>query len=346
MGKNKKVTIYDLAEALNISAGTVNRALHNKPRISPETKQRVLDMAVKMNFSVSHAAQSLGRDPIRIGCILCCPVPQYLNEVKRGMEAAFAELLEFNVLSDIHVLEGANSDQYFSNIQEITSGFIAQKYNAVILFLSGDNSQFRPMIAQLKAEGIETATVTNDVRDSDRVISVTVDGRCAGKLAAELLHLCCPNESVAILTGNRLTEIHRDNVDGFLSYSQKHPFKSVSIYEHNDQPYMVEQKVEEAIAENRNISGIYSTSASSALVCRQIERLGYTGRIKIITTDLFEETRELLQREIACATIFQDPYRQGKDVVRRIYRYLFDGTGEGQFLITPQAVFSSNMTTI
>ena len=41
----KKVTIYDIAQAAGVSVGTVNRALSGKDRISPVTKQLVLDTA-------------------------------------------------------------------------------------------------------------------------------------------------------------------------------------------------------------------------------------------------------------------------------------------------------------
>lgn len=343
MGRNKKVTIYDLAKALDISVGTVNRALHDKARISKETKQRVLDMADKMNFKISHTAQSLRRNPIRIGCILCCPVPQYLNEVKRGMEAAFSGLVEYNVVADLHIFEGDNSDKYYHQIQEIMYVYQAEKYNGIILFLSGNNSMFCPMITKMKASGIETATVANDIWGSERIISVTADGRCAGSLAAELLHLCCPGRNIAILTGSKETEIHKENIEGFLSFAKQNSFKSIEIYEHDDQPDKVIEKVSQIVKEGNDFSGIYITSASSYLACREIEKQGLAGKMKIITTDLFDETRQLLQQGIACATIFQNPFKQGKDVVKKMYRYLYDKNGEGQFYITPQAIFSSNM---
>jgi hypothetical protein len=43
--RTKPPGMRDIAEALQISTGTVDRALHNKPGISPLTRQRVLSMA-------------------------------------------------------------------------------------------------------------------------------------------------------------------------------------------------------------------------------------------------------------------------------------------------------------
>jgi LacI family transcriptional regulator len=330
-----------LSDALNVSVGTVYRALNNKERISQETKQRVLDMAEKMNFKASHAAQSLRRNPIKIGCVLCCPVLQYLEEVKKGVEAAFSELSEFNVLSDVKVLFSPDSSEIIEPVKKELALFLSQKYNGVILFLP-NGEPFESIISEIKAAGISIGTVANDNLLNERDISVSADGQCAGRLAAELLHLCCSNNNVAILTGSKLG-IHKENINGFLSYAEQHPFKSVEIYEHNDNPAMVMQKIEEMIRGNKKISGLYINSAVSVLACQYIDKLGYASKIKIVTTDLFDETKELLEKGIACATIFQDPYKQGKDIVKHLYQFICDKSGSGKFLLIPQVIFTSNM---
>jgi LacI family transcriptional regulator len=48
--KKEKVGIQDIAEALNISASTVSRALNDNPRISAETKTRVKQTAARLGY--------------------------------------------------------------------------------------------------------------------------------------------------------------------------------------------------------------------------------------------------------------------------------------------------------
>ena len=79
--KKKIPTIYDLAKALGVSIGTVNRAMHDKPDISPETKRRVLEMAEKMNFKLNPVAQSMRRRTFHIAAVNCCTV----KETSHGM---------------------------------------------------------------------------------------------------------------------------------------------------------------------------------------------------------------------------------------------------------------------
>lgn len=49
MRKNKNVTIKDIAKALGLSPSTVSRALNNYSDINPETRDKVIEMARKLN---------------------------------------------------------------------------------------------------------------------------------------------------------------------------------------------------------------------------------------------------------------------------------------------------------
>lgn len=54
----KKVTIYDIAEKLNVSPSTVSRALSNNSQVSARTKKRVNSMALKMGYVNSKSLNS------------------------------------------------------------------------------------------------------------------------------------------------------------------------------------------------------------------------------------------------------------------------------------------------
>ena len=57
--------IRDIAEALGVSIGTVDRALHNRPRISAKTRQKVLRHAaalLRQHVQQHRAARIPGED--------------------------------------------------------------------------------------------------------------------------------------------------------------------------------------------------------------------------------------------------------------------------------------------
>ena len=56
---SKKITIYDIAKKLNITAATVSRALNNNTKISEATRELVLQTAKEMNYEQNKLAQAL-----------------------------------------------------------------------------------------------------------------------------------------------------------------------------------------------------------------------------------------------------------------------------------------------
>ena len=53
------VTVEDIAKACNVSRGTVDRALNNKPRISAETKEKIIRVSKEMGYRPDLLARSL-----------------------------------------------------------------------------------------------------------------------------------------------------------------------------------------------------------------------------------------------------------------------------------------------
>ena len=89
----KRVTIKDLALALGISTATVARALGNKPRIDPHTKNRVIKEAQKKGYIANSGARNLrsGQSSI-IGYV----VPDVENEINASIAKNISEYFSQN----------------------------------------------------------------------------------------------------------------------------------------------------------------------------------------------------------------------------------------------------------
>lgn len=96
--KKQKVTIHDIARALNTTASTVSRALQDHPRISKSMKEAVLELARKLNYQPNSIASSLrkGRGNT-IGIIIPHINRYFFSSVIRGIEDV-AYVSGYNVL--------------------------------------------------------------------------------------------------------------------------------------------------------------------------------------------------------------------------------------------------------
>jgi DNA-binding LacI/PurR family transcriptional regulator len=65
----KRVTIRDIAKELGVTAMTVSRALNDKPDISPETKQRVIETAKRLEYVQSALGRGLASGYTKAICL-------------------------------------------------------------------------------------------------------------------------------------------------------------------------------------------------------------------------------------------------------------------------------------
>ena len=69
--RRRYTTIKDIAKALNISVATVSRALQDKYDVSAETRQKVLETAIRLNYKPNFNATGLvQRSTHNIGVVI------------------------------------------------------------------------------------------------------------------------------------------------------------------------------------------------------------------------------------------------------------------------------------
>ena len=74
-----------------VSIGTVDRALHGRPGINEETRNRVLEVAKKIGYRPNLAARSLStRKRIRIGVCVPREIRYFYNQMWEGISRKFA----------------------------------------------------------------------------------------------------------------------------------------------------------------------------------------------------------------------------------------------------------------
>jgi LacI family transcriptional regulator len=117
MPKDKEVTIYDLASALNISIATVSRALKNDPVVSKQTKKKIFDLAEKMEYRTNPFARNLRtQNTNTIGIIVHELNSNFINSVLAGVEKVTTEAgydLIIAHSSESYIKEVANAKNLF-----------------------------------------------------------------------------------------------------------------------------------------------------------------------------------------------------------------------------------------
>jgi LacI family transcriptional regulator len=337
----KPVGMRDIAQALGISTGTVDRALHNKPGVNASTRRQVLEMAKTLGYRPNLAARYLSsRKQITIGVCLPMELAYFYSDVRQGiLEAASAfEALGVRILYRPYQVLGRHEVEA---IQDVLSEEIAG-----LVISPGYPNQVKPYIEQAAKRGIPVLCVATDAPDTPRLSSVSVDPFINGSLAGELMGQFLPEGGkVLVLIGMHATFDHGQKAKGFRhTFHQFCPKGEVAqvIEAHDDE--------EEAFLKCRKflqrekVQGIYVSTANSLPVIHALETLGLAGHIKVIGTDLFPAMVPLLESAKIAATIHQRPREQGRRAFGALMRFITAHTPPPpQIGISPAIVMRSNL---
>jgi LacI family transcriptional regulator len=339
---NNKTTIYDMARILNVSVATVNRALNNKPKVSRETRDKVLRLAEELDYKSNKIAISLSRKIIKIGLVFESNISEFTDSFLKGVSYSFEELEDFRVNSDIYYTDNMIYTEKRKEIIDKLKEFKSQKYDGIILVLTP--RLFQDISNEVDLNGMTLATASTDLPESGRVISVRHNGKVIGKLAAELLWWLTGGKSVAIFSGNREFIIHKEKIEAFIGELKEKPLDLVGVYDNQDDPDIAYQVTGNILKEYPDLGGIYVSSPNSIAVCKRIEEMGFSGKIKLITSDIFPKLKDYINNGTVQASIFQNPFEQGKTVVKCLYQHIIkEKVFKEEILINPQIIFKSNL---
>ena len=119
-------TIKDIAREAGVSIGTVDRVLHDRGMVSPETKARILDVMKELDYKPNHAAQGLAirKKKLKLGFLIPDDKdhPFYLDIKKAAMKKA-EELKQYGVQVLFKVLTESTAAHFFSSF---VSDYIAE----------------------------------------------------------------------------------------------------------------------------------------------------------------------------------------------------------------------------
>jgi LacI family transcriptional regulator len=334
--------IKEIAKALGISIGTVDRALHARPGISPKTLARVLKKAEELNYRPNVAARSLKLNRrLRIAVHLPHQITSFFDPLREGIRAAAA------ATSGVAVdLEFRTYPYIGKGDVELLEADIGREYDGMIL-TPGDPAKFDPLIRRIVARDTPVVCVASDAPRSGRLASVTVDAGISGAIAAELFSRTLKKPgTVATITGDLNTLDHAEKLKGFaaaLATMAPHLSLRPAIESH-DRPKDAARATIALLGQKPRPAGIYISTANSLPVLRALQERNALEQIQVIATDLFPELVSFLESGRILATLYQRPSTQGRAAFESLIRYLLDGVvPDSVTRFAPHIVLRSNL---
>jgi LacI family transcriptional regulator len=338
----KNAGIKEIAEALGISIGTVDRALHDRRGVSLKTKAKVQKIADQLGYKPNLAAQALRLNRrIKIAVVLPKEISHFFDPLRAGIREAAAASVGMHVEVTFHEygrLGYGDSELLEARLKEHNDG---------IIFTPGNPRKLDSIIHRLTEHGTAMFCVSSDAPNSSRIGLVSTHAYTSGALAAELLALKLNRRAhVATITGELSTLDHAEKLRGFaatLAMIAPH-LSLLPAIESHERPKEAYRQTLALIREEVKPQGLYISTANSAPVLKALHEEGLLGKIQIVTTDLFEELVPLIENAQILATLYQRPFTQGKVAFENLMTYLLEEKKTSSVIrLAPHIIFRSNL---
>jgi DNA-binding LacI/PurR family transcriptional regulator len=170
------VSIKDIARAAKVSHATVSRALHNSPLVSPQTAERIRQIAREKGYRPSAVARSLVTKRTRtIGVVVTSIADPFIAEVVSGVEEV-ANDHGYSVFL-------ANSNAEPDREVKVVHSFHERRVDGILVTASRVGALYMPLLNEMRVPTV----LINNQHPGEFVHSVMIDNLSASRQATQHL---------------------------------------------------------------------------------------------------------------------------------------------------------------
>lgn len=308
------ISLKDLAKELNLSVSTVSRALRDSHEISPDTKEKVLTLAKKLNYQPNPYARSLRKQKSKTIAVV---IPEIANNffslAINGIESIAQE-------NDYHVLIYLTHEDYekeLSIINHLSSG----RVDGVLVSISSATNDIRHL-EELHRKDIPVVFFDR-ISDNINTIKVTTDDYNSGyKATNHLIDQGC--KRIAFLSISSKLSIGVKRMEG---YKDALKDRGINVEEklivHTEGgPEETHNKIKQLLTDPNRPDGLFASVEKLAIAsyhcCHELN-LSIPKDVKIISFSNLE-TASLLNPSLT--TITQPAFEIGKEAARVLFKGL------------------------
>lgn len=316
------VTIKQIALLANVSRGTVDKVLNNRPGVKKETKEKILKIAKELNYQPNFIGKALvnSKTPVKIGVVLTPEYNPFVQQTLLGIQSAIDEFSAFGIKVITKMASTLESAEQISILNDLKNEHVS----GIAVFPIND-PQIISLINQFAEDGISIVTFNSDIKEINSFCFVGQNHYKGGRTAAELMRKLLPgNGDVGVIISSSSLSCHQDRLRGFRDKLEKNiPYLNiVEIQENQDKKEDAFRITLEYCNKYPNLKGIYITSGGVSGIGSALNLLQHSGQIKVICHDIVPDSVELLKSQTIDFVIGQNAYLQGYQIIKILFERL------------------------
>jgi LacI family transcriptional regulator len=336
-----KATIADIAKSAGVSTATVDRALNNRPGVSANNRQRVLQAAKTFGYLANEGGVALPSKPAELEFFIPVGTNAFLSDLAYAIEE-FSGRLPLISRCTVHRIEDFSPARLSSSVESLNLG------TSGVGIIALDHPRNRELLRNLAEAGLRVVTIASDIPSISRANFIGIDDRIAGRTAALLMGRMIkpgPNK-IAVFLGSKSYRGHEEREVGFRGVmSEDFPelqlLDPIEIDDSSRKGYLAAR---ERLERNSGIGGIYCIGGGRSGIIKAVDEINPKPRPMFICHDLTESSRQHLLDEKIDVLIDQNARLIAEQAVISLLGTLATTAPYlTQKLIEPRLIFRENI---
>lgn len=259
MNHPKEVTIYDIAEALQISPATVSRGLKDHPGLRKDTKKKILNAAQRMGYQHNSFASSLRRkNSNTIGVIVPRLDSYFMSTVIAGIEKV-ANNSGYNLII-------SQSQESLKKEIASASTLFNSRVDGFLISLSSETKKLDHLDAIFKKK--IPLIFFDRVVEMPNCTSIVINNEKAGYDATQhLIEQGC--KRIVHIAGSLNRNVYADRLKGYKKALSQHKisFDPKLVFNTNLSDAAASEVVKQLLEMKKLPDGIFAANDTSAVAC-------------------------------------------------------------------------------
>lgn len=330
------ITIKQIAELAGVSRGTVDRALYDRGRVSPEVAERVKRIAKEHGYRPNRAgrALALSKNPIKIGVIVQSVKTPFIKQVLEGINRAREEVSNLGLQIELRQIQTLDVQEQIKMIDEL----VEEGIKGLAILPVEDNQLQLKVNEIIEQHNIPVITFNADIAGTKRMSFVGLNNYRSGQTVAGLMGMITGGKGkVLVITGYLSNRSHNERVEGFIAeLRETYPeIQMIGVQTCFDEDEVAKNITLQTMRNDEGVVGIFVVANGEVGVCQGLKELEKEHQVKVIGHDITSENEEYLKDGIIDIMIDQNAFIQGYQPIMLLADYLFeDKVSQKEFYYT------------
>ena len=314
------MTVSEIAKIAGVSTGTVDRVMHNRGRVSDETRQKILKIIDENGYKPDPIARFLKKKgDFKIGVLIPSVSEEsgYWQEIYDGIqEACKNDYASFGFSVRPYEFKRPDRNSLHEQFKKMSKSdcaafIIAPVMQEEILVLLSESRLSSPY-----------CFVDSTVPGSEPLCAATQNPLSAGFLAAKITRLFSKGEGTfaAIKPFSESFNLN-ERARGFATYFEESKNgRALQKVARGAEKKQIYEAVDSLVKECSDLRGICIVNSEGHFVGERISALGLKDKIAVTGFDLVPSNKAAIRNGKIDALISQDPKGQGQAVMKEIYK--------------------------